>query len=281
MRTGFRLHYAVVVLVLLTAVPVAAAAQDQAKPAPTAEDATELAKKLSNPIADLVSVPFQMNWESGVGPNEQTRFILNVQPVMPFTLNKDWNMIARVIMPFVNQPPIAAGLPADFGMSDVLASFFFSPSNSAAFTWGVGPAISLPSTTQPTLGTEKWSAGPTFVILKQQSGWTVGVLANQVWSFAGNKDRADVSQMFLQPFVAYTTKTLWTLTVQSESTANWKADGADRWTIPANVLIAKLSTFGVFPASYQLGGGVFVAGPANGPTWKLRTAMTILLPRRK
>jgi hypothetical protein len=266
--------------VLTVAVCSVATAQPPAA-APAAQgEASDLAKKLSNPVSDLVSVPFQFNWEQNVGPNEQTRFILNVQPVMPFSLNNDWNLIARVIVPLVSQPPLFAGGESAFGVSDILTSFFFSPSKGVPFTWGVGPVISLPSTTIPTLGTEKWSAGPTVVVLKQTGPWTYGALWNQVWSFSGNPDREDVSQMFLQPFVAYQATHTVTLTVQSESTANWEADD-QQWTVPLNVLVAKLSSFGTFPASYQVGFGGFLAHPDVGPSWKLRGAIVILLPRRR
>jgi hypothetical protein len=190
-------------------------------------------------------------------------------------------MIVRVIAPIVSQPaPQVPGGVAASGVSDVLTSFFFSPSKSAVI-WGVGPVVSVPSTTVPTLGTEKWSAGPTAVVLKQEGGLTYGALVNQVWSFAGNASREDVSQMFLQPFVAYTTSGAWTFTAQSESTANWQIDGDGRWNVPINGLVAKLSSFGTFPASYQLGGGYFVVHPDNGATWKIRAAITILLPRKK
>jgi hypothetical protein len=256
----------------------AALAQEPAKPA-LGENA-ELAKKLSNPISDLVSVPFQFNWEQGVGPAKDTRFILNVQPVMPFTLTKEVNLIARVIVPLVSQPALVEGGAPTFGVSDVFASFFFSPSKRSSFTWGVGPAISFPSTSEPTLGTGKWSVGPTLVALKQAGHLTVGALFNQVWSVAGSDDRADVSQMFLQPFAAYTTQSLWTITFQSETTANWES-AEDKWTVPVNLIFSKLSSFGPFPASYQFGFGVFAAHPDTGPSWKLRGAIVILLPRRK
>jgi hypothetical protein len=204
---------------------------------------------------------------------------LNVQPVMPFQLNEDWNLIARVIVPLVSQPPLFEGGAPASGISDILTSFFFSPSK-GGLTWGVGPAISLPSTTEPTLGTEKWSAGPTAVVLKQTGPWTYGMLWNQIWSFSGNPSREDVNQMFLQPFVAYNTKNLWTFTLQSETTANWEVD-EDRWTVPVNVLVSKLSSFGPFPASYAFGFGVYAAHPEVGPTWKIRSAIVLLLPRSK
>jgi hypothetical protein len=242
------------------------------------EQQADLAKKLTNPVSDLVSVPFQFNWEQNVGPADDTRFVLNIQPVVPFSITTDWNMIARVIMPLVSQPPLfEAGTP-EFGVSDVLASFFFSP-KASALIWGVGPAVSLPSTSIPTIGTGKWSAGPTVVVLKQAGPWTVGALWNQVWSFAGSASRDDVNQMFLQPFLAYQATHTLTLTVQSESTANWEVDD-DRWTVPINVIVAKLSTFGVFPASYQVGFGGFPVHPAIGPSWKVRGAIVILLPRQ-
>jgi hypothetical protein len=267
-------------LVLSMPAEVRAGRQAAAAARPAADTAAgDLAKKLSNPVSDLVSVPFQFNWEQNVGPDEQTRFILNVQPVMPFSLNKAWNMIARVIVPLVSQPALFEGGTPAFGVSDILASFFFSPKESSII-WGVGPVVSLPSTTIPTLGTEKWSAGPTIVVLKQRGPWTYGALWNQIWSFSGNVKRDDVNQMFLQPFLAYQTTPTVTLTIQSETTANWEVDEG-RWTVPINVLVSKLSSFGVFPASYQFGVGAFAAHPDTGPSWKVRGAIVILLPRTR
>ena len=291
-----RLVAAIFVATFVTLAPAISHAQDQsgtpAAPPPnsapaaaaaapaTETEGAELAKKLNNPISDLFSVPFQFNWENGIGPQDQTRYILNIQPVMPFSVSDDLNLIVRLIAPLVSQPPLVAGGVPTSGVSDVLASFFLSPTK-GPIVWGVGPAVSVPSTSVPTLGTEKWSAGPTGVVLKQQGGWTYGALVNQIWSFAGNVNRSNVSQMFLQPFVAYTTKSLWTITGQSETTANWEADSPNRWNVPINVLAAKLSSFGTFPASYQFGGGYFVAKPDNGATWKVRAAITVLMPRKK
>ncbi len=251
------------------------------------ESGEELAKKLDNPISDLFSVPFQFNWENGIGAPDRTRFILNIQPVMPFSLNDKTNLIVRIVAPIVSQPPLLTSRfgPSGFGtsgVSDPLVSFFISPAK-GKIIWGLGPAISLPSTNDPTLGSQKWAAGPTFVALKQASGWTVGALVNQIWSFAGPPDRPSVSQMFLQPFVTYTTANLWTFAVNSETTANWEEHSPDRWNTPVNLMLSKLSIFGTFPASYQVGWGYFFASPENafGATWKVRGAVTILLPKKK
>jgi hypothetical protein len=266
----------VVMVAVATFCPDAGWAQKAAAPPPAATQ--DLAKQLANPISSLVSLPFQFNWEQNVGPHEQTRFVLNVQPVMPFAMNRNWNLIARVIVPIVSQPPLVEGGTPAFGVSDVLASFFVSPSHSRII-WGVGPAVSLPSTTIATLGTEKWSAGPTAVVLEQTGPWTIGALWNQIWSFSGNPDRADVNQMFLQPFLSYQATKRLTLTLQSEMTANWEVDEG-RWTVPINVIVSRLSTFGTFPASYQLGVGGFPVHPDTGPSWKVRGAIVILLPRK-
>jgi hypothetical protein len=270
-------HMLAIVTALLLMSPAAGRAQQAAA---ATGDSAELAKKLANPISDLVSVPFQFNWEQNVGPSELTRFILNVQPVMPFELNADWNLITRVIMPLVSQPPLVSGGEAAFGISDITASFFLSPRNVTGFTIGAGPVLVLPSTSEPTLGSGKWSVGPTVVALKQEGPWTYGVLWNQVWSFSGDATRADVNQMFLQPFLAYQAAHTVTLTAQSEMTANWEADD-QKWTVPLNVIVSKLSSFGVFPASYQFGFGMFPVHPDVGPSWKIRAAIVILLPRAR
>ena len=264
---------------LLTACPATVDAQQAGVSQPASPDQqADFARKLSNPVSDLVSVPFQFNWEQGVGPNADTRFVLNVQPVIPFSISADLNMITRVIVPLVSQPPLFEGGAPASGVSDILTSFFFSPKTGGVI-WGVGPVVSLPSTSAPTLGTGKWSGGPTAVVLKQSGPWTVGALWNQVWSFAGNPQRNDVNQMFLQPFLAYQATRTLTLTVQSETTANWEVDD-DRWTVPINVSLSKLSTFGPFPASYQVGVGGFPVHPEPGPSWKIRGAIVVLLPRR-
>jgi hypothetical protein len=246
-----------------------------------ASSSSDLAKQLSNPVADLVSVPLQFNFADGVGPDEANRTILNVQPVVPFELNDDWNLIARWIMPFVSQPSLAPGLGPSSGMGDILFSTFFSPRNSGGMTWGVGPVLSLPVTSDPVLGSGKWAAGPTFVALKQEGPWTYGFLANYLWSFADatNEPRSDVENLFLQPFLAYATSDGVTYSVNAEASYNAKASRGNEWTVPINFSVSKVTRFGPFPFSVGGGLGWYADAPNGGPDWQLRASFTLILPR--
>lgn len=172
------------------------------------DDSAELAKKLSNPIASLISVPIKVDWDTGIGPADASRTTYVVQPVIPFSLNAEWTVISRTIIPYVDaQSPLTGG-HGESGLADVTQSFFFSPKapTSGGWIWGVGPVL-LPTASNNALGSEKWGAGPTAVVLRQENGWTYGLLANHVWSFAGDDKRADISAPYLQPFLSYTTKT--------------------------------------------------------------------------
>ena len=166
----------------------------------------ELARKLANPISSLISVPLQYNYDCCFGPLEAERHLLNIQPVIPTKLNLNWNLIVRTILPVVSLQAPALGLDDTFGLSDTLQSFFVSPSNTpGGVTWGVGPAIQWPTGTDPLIDSGKSAADPTAAILKQQSGWTYGILANQIWSFAdagGPNHRPEVNPAFIQPFLA-------------------------------------------------------------------------------
>ena len=247
-----------------------------------AASAADLAQQLSNPIADLVSVPFQFNWDQPVGIDDDSRYTLNIQPVIPLGLSEDWNLVVRWIMPYVSQPRLAEGLGPASGFSDIVASFFLSPTKSSGLIWGVGPVFLLPTTSDPLLGTGKWGAGPTAVVLKQSGGLTFGMLANHIWSFAGDDftggaERSDLNQSFFQPFLSWTTPTAWTFAANLEAGANWEAD--DTWSVPLHLTVSKLVKFGPFPMSIGGGPGLYLAGPDDGPDWRLRVFATLLLPK--
>lgn len=244
----------------------------------SADDA-ELAKQLSNPIASLVSVPFQLNFDGGYGSDDGSRQVLNIQPVVPFSLNEDWNLISRTIVPVVWQNDVSGFSGDQFGFGDITQSFFFSPAKptESGITWGVGPAFLLPTATDERLGAEKWGVGPTGVALKQDGRWTYGVLANHIWSVAGDSNRGDISNTFLQPFVSYTTPDAWTFSVNTESTFDWKAD---EWSVPINVGLSKLVKFGEQPVSLSASVRYWAAAPENGPEgWGGRVGITFLFPK--
>jgi hypothetical protein len=236
----------------------------------------ELAKKLQNPVANLISVPIQNNWDFGIGPANAMRYTANIQPVIPFTLSKDWNLITRTILPVIYaESPVVGGRDAS-GLGDVVQSFFLSPKEPmGGWILGGGPVFLWPTATDSALGSGKWGAGPTVVALRQEHGWTYGALANQIWSYAGWGNQ-NVSATFLQPFVGYTTKTYTTFNLNTESTYNWTAS---QWTVPLNLSVAQLLKIGKQPVQFALGGRYYAERPSGGPDWGLRFTVTFLFPK--
>jgi hypothetical protein len=259
-----------------------------------ASEADKLAKQLANPISSLISVPFQANEDFGYGPSHNGyKFTLNIQPVIPISISKDWNLILRTIFPIVSQhdlfyienlpknSPLQPQNRSQDGLSDTTQSFFLSPKKPGPFglIWGLGPVFLYPTGTHPFLGTGTFSIGPTLVVLKQTGPWTVGALMNQLWSVVIEENRSSVSQMFLQPFVAYTTKTHTTFTLSSESTANWNNTPGDaKWTVPLIFQISQVLKIGKQPISIQIGGKYYSDSPRYGPDWGVRFNLTLLYP---
>jgi hypothetical protein len=240
--------------------------------------AAALAKATLNPIASLISLPLQNNFDWGAGPNDDGfQYKLTVQPVIPISLNEDWNVISRTILPYVYQENYI-GTSSQSGLADTVQSLFFSPVKPTkdGWIWGAGPVLQIPTATDDLLGEEKWGAGPTAVILKQEGQWTYGALLNHIWSFAGESDRADVSRTFLQPFVSYTTKTFTSFGANTESSYDWEGE---QWTVPINVFVQQLLKVGKQPIALQLGGRYYAEGPSGAPEWGLRFQVSFLFPK--
>jgi hypothetical protein len=255
------------------------APQDASAPPQPEEDQEALAKKLSNPVAALISVPFQGNYDKDMGPNDDgEKYYVNVQPVIPITLNEDWNLISRTIVPLVSQDDVVPG-SSESGLGDITQSLFLSPAKptESGLIWGAGPAFLIPTASDNELGAQKWGVGPTAVGLKQDGPWTMGALGNHIWSVAGDDDRTDVSATFLQPFLTYTTKEAWTYGLNTESTYDWKDT---EWAIPINAFVSKVTRIG--DQLVQIGGGVryWADSPPDGPEGLgARLFVTLLYPR--
>jgi hypothetical protein len=244
------------------------------------DSSADLAKKLSNPLAAMISVPLQLNYDQDFGVDDTgDRFLMNAQPVVPITLTKDWNLISRTIVPVVTQNELAAGAGRQTGLGDTSESLWFSPAKptDGGLVWGIGPVILMPTATDDLLGGGKWGLGPTIVGLWQRGPWTYGALANHIWSVAGSKNRNDINSTFIQPFIAYNTPSAVTFALNSESTYNWESE---QWAVPVNFMVSKLTRFGKQMVSFQGGVRYYVKSTDTGPEgFGLRFAVTFLFPR--
>jgi len=245
--------------------------------------AEELAKLAQNPVGNLVSVPLQNNTNFNVGPLSGTQNILNIQPVIPISVNKDWNIITRTILPLIWQPASTPGQGDTFGLGDVQFSAFLSPAEPGpgGLIWGAGTIVQAPTNTDDVLGNKNWGLGPTAVVLRLDKGdpWVYGVLVNNVWSLSSNKAGGRYNNFLLQPFLNYNFPGGMYLTSSPVVTANWEADSSQRWTVPLGGGIGKIFHLGELPVNTQLGAYYNVVHADDGANWQLRLQVQVMFPK--
>jgi hypothetical protein len=241
----------------------------------------ELAKKTQNPVADLISVPFQNNFNFNVGPYNQTQTVINIQPVVPIHLNEDFNLITRTILPVVNQPDPVSNT-SQFGLGNLNTTLFLSPAKTKGFTWGAGPIFGFPTKTNDLLGSNTFSIGPSAVLVAMPKDWVIGILANQQWSIGNGAPNQRVNAMLIQPFINYNLPEGWYLTTSPIITANWEAFGnqsSNRWVIPIGGGFGKIVKTGGPPLNMNLSSYYNVVSPTQGPDWQLRFQVALLFPK--
>ncbi len=275
MRSSFLSKVLLSAAIMLATPPASAVAQSPPGAEPPAQNAEALAKQTQNPVSSLISVPFQGNWDFGLGDNDSTSTLLNFQPVVPFAVSKSTNIVLRVILPLTSQPG-TDGVRIN-GLADAVVSAFFVPSKTGRVIWGVGPVVLLPTALTTALGSEKFGIGPTFVALTQPGKWTVGALFNQIWSTSGAKNRKDVNTTFLQPFANYNLGGGLAVGISTEASANWNAD--QTWTVPLLFTAGKVTRLGARPVNLQVAAGPMLTSPDAGASWKFRLAATFLFPK--
>ena len=253
-----------------------------------AQDSSEsnLAKAAQNPIANLISLPFQNNTNFEFGSDERTQNILNIQPVYPVTLGENWNLITRTILPVTSQP--LAGGDRKNGLGDTTFTGFFSPRNSGSLTWGVGPVVLIPTATDDALGSDQWGLGASVVVLTMPGPWVIGSLFSNLWSVTdatvfddllGDDVQQKINIFTWQYFINYNFDNGAYLTSAPIITANWEADSDNRWTVPLGIGAGKVTKFGKQPVNVSIQGYYNVEKPEFGADWQLRLQLQFLFPK--
>ena len=267
-----QIHTITVLAALVLIIPQQVRAQEEPG------SAADLAKKLANPIASLISVPFQNNTDLGIGKNLGSRNILNIQPVIPIGITENLNLITRVILPVISQQGITGTGDSEFSLGDAVISAFFSPaSTKSGVVWGMGPVVLAPTATNDFLASRKFGIGPTAVALYQAGGITFGALVNQIWSIAGDASRPDVSTFFFQPFLTYNWKTGAGIGGNFELTRNWNAETTTLWLNPT---LSAVTGMGRQKVQFALGPRINLAAPEGSKSkFGIRAVLILLFPK--
>ena len=246
-----------------------------------AQESSEIAKQAQNPIASLISVPIENDFNPQTGIKKDDSYVLELKPVIPVRLSNDWTMITRTVIPVIQVPDLAPGVDGTAGVGDVQLSLFLSPAKAGTVIWGVGPVISFPTASQEILGTKKVSVGPTVVVLRSQGHWLFGTLVQNLFSVAGPAARPDVNQMLLQPFANYNLRHGWYLTSSPIITANWEVSPNQRWVVPVGGGVGKIVHFGKLPVNMYTQFFRNVERPDGTTHWSARFQAQLLFPKHK
>jgi len=242
------------------------------------QDDADLAKQAQNPLASLISVPVQDNISFGMGPNDRTQNVANIQPIIPFNLGSV-SLITRTIVPVITQPDLASATGSTTGVGDILFTGWLSPAEAGTVVWGLGPVVSIPVGKEG-LSTEKWGFGPSFVALMMPGNWVVGGLVNNIWSVGGDESLPDVNLMTLQYFVNYNFEGGLYLTSGPIITANWEATDGNKWTVPFGGGVGKIFRIGSQPMNSNIQAFYNVVSPDDfGADWSLRLQLQAMFPR--
>jgi hypothetical protein len=265
----------------MLAVATFAAVMATTLPAHAEMSAEELAKLAQNPVGNLISVPFQNNTNLNYGPEKGTQNILNIQPVIPISVDKDWNIITRTILPVISMPALSPDIGGTNGIGDIVLTAFLSPANPGEWIWGAGPVVQIPTNSTAELGNKNWGLGPSVVVLHLDHGspWVYGALVNNIWSLTSNKQGGSYNNGLIQPFVNYNFPDGFYLTSAPILTVDWKAESSQQWTVPVGGGVGKIFHLGKLPVNTQISAYYNVVKPDFGANWQIRAQVQLMFPK--